>query len=139
MPRDLFNREIDYLRISVIDRCNLRSVYCMPVNEIRFQPRAELLTPSEIEAVVEAAVRVGFRKFRLTGDEPTLRLYLLIVQRIARVPGVGDLALTANAVASAVEVRFEKERGPDEHRCSDDKSSRWNCGHYTGQRKAHLF
>ena len=45
MPRDSFNREIDYLRISVIDRCNLRCVYCMPLNGIRFLPKAELLTP----------------------------------------------------------------------------------------------
>ena len=99
MPRDLFNREIDYLRISVIDRCNLRCVYCMPLNGIRFLPKADLLTPAEIEAVVQAAVSVGFRKFRLTGGEPTLRLDLLeIVERIARVPGVGDLALTTNAI-----------------------------------------
>jgi cyclic pyranopterin phosphate synthase len=99
MPRDLFNREIDYLRISVIDTCNLRCVYCMPLNGIRFLPKAELLTPREIESVVRAAVSVGFRKFRLTGGEPTLRLDLLeIVERIARVPGVGDLALTTNAI-----------------------------------------
>src|SRR5271167_225016 len=99
MPRDSFNREIDYLRISLIDRCNLRCVYCMPLNGIRFLPKAELLTPSEFEAVVQAAVRVGFRKFRLTGGEPTLRLDLLeIVERIARVPGVGELALTTNAI-----------------------------------------
>ena len=52
MPRDLFNREIDYLRISVIDRCNLRCIYCMPLNGIRVLPKAELLTPTEIEAVV---------------------------------------------------------------------------------------
>jgi cyclic pyranopterin phosphate synthase len=58
-----------------------------------------LLTPSEIEAVVRAAVSVGFRKFRPTGGEPTLRLDLLeIVERMANVPGVGELALTTNAI-----------------------------------------
>jgi cyclic pyranopterin phosphate synthase len=99
MPRDSFNREIDYLRISVIDHCNLRCIYCMPLNGIRFLPKTELLTPAEIEAVVRAAVSVGFRKFRLTGGEPTLRLDLLeIVDRIAKVPGVGELALTTNAI-----------------------------------------
>ncbi len=99
MPRDSFNREIDYLRISVIDRCNLRCVYCMPLNGIRFLPKAELLTPAEIESVARAAVSVGFRKFRLTGGEPTLRLDLLeIVERVAQVPGVGELALTTNAI-----------------------------------------
>jgi GTP 3',8-cyclase len=99
MPRDSFNRQIDYLRISVIERCNLRCVYCMPLNGIRFLPKTELLTSAEIEAVVRAAVSVGFRKFRLTGGEPTLRLDLLeIVERVAKLPGVGELALTTNAI-----------------------------------------
>jgi len=99
MPLDSFNREIGYLRISVIDSCNLRCVYCMPLNGIRFLPKAELLTPAEIEVVVRAAVRTGFRKFRLTGGEPTLRLDLLeIVERVAKVPGVGELAVTTNAI-----------------------------------------
>ena len=88
MPRDSFNREIDYLRISVTDRCNLRCVYCMPLEGLRFLPNSELLSAQEIERVVRAAVSVGFRKFRLTGGEPTLRLDLLeIVERIsAEVP-----------------------------------------------------
>jgi cyclic pyranopterin phosphate synthase len=99
MPRDSFNREIDYLRISVTDRCNLRCVYCMPLEGLRFLPNAELLSAEEIERVVRAAVSVGFRKFRLTGGEPTLRMDLLeIVERIAAVDGVGDLALTTNAL-----------------------------------------
>jgi len=99
VPLDSFNRQIDYLRISVIDRCNLRCVYCMPLNGLRFLPNAELLTPAEIEQVVRAAIRVGFRKFRLTGGEPTLRADLLeIVERIARVKDVGGLALTTNAL-----------------------------------------
>src|ERR1700675_3360224 len=99
MPRDSFNREIDYLRISVTDRCNLRCVYCMPLEGLRFLPNPDLLTAAEIERVVRAAVSVGFRKFRLTGGEPTLRLDLLeIVERVARVPGVGELALTTNAI-----------------------------------------
>jgi cyclic pyranopterin phosphate synthase len=99
MPRDSFNREIDYLRISVIDNCNLRCVYCMPLGGLRFLPRDELLTPAEIETVVRAAVSVGFRKFRLTGGEPLLRADLIeIVERLAAVEGVGDLALTTNAL-----------------------------------------
>lgn len=99
MPRDSFNREIDYLRISVIDNCNFRCVYCMPLGGLRFLPKADLLTPAEIETVVRAAVSVGFRKFRLTGGEPTLRADLVeIVERLAAVEGVGDLALTTNAL-----------------------------------------
>jgi len=99
MPRDSFNREINYLRISVTDRCNLRCVYCMPLEGLRFLPNPDLLTPLEIERVVRAAVSVGFRKFRLTGGEPTLRMDLLeIVERIAAIDGVGDLAVTTNAL-----------------------------------------
>src|SRR5487761_1862130 len=99
MPRDSFNREIDYLRISVTDRCNLRCVYCMPLEGLRFLPNPELLSAQEIERVVRAAVNVGFRKFRLTGGEPTLRLDLLeIIERISAIEGVGDLALTTNAL-----------------------------------------
>ena len=99
MPRDSFNREIDYLRLSVIDACNLRCVYCMPLEGLRFLPKDELLTPAEFETVARAAVSVGFRKFRLTGGEPTLRLDLVeIVERLARVPGVQGLALTTNAL-----------------------------------------
>lgn len=99
MPRDGFGREIDYLRISLTDRCNLRCIYCMPLGKLRFQPPEQLLTAAEIEQVVRAAVSIGFRKFRLTGGEPTLRADLVeIVERIAAVPGVGDLAMTTNAI-----------------------------------------
>ena len=99
MPRDSFNREIDYLRLSVIDRCNLRCVYCMPLEGLRFLPNTELLTAAEFETVARAAVSVGFRKFRLTGGEPTLRLDIVeIVERLSRVPGVNALALTTNAL-----------------------------------------
>jgi GTP 3',8-cyclase len=99
VPRDSFNREIDYLRLSVIDRCNLRCVYCMPLEGLRFLPNTELLTPAEFETVARAAVSVGFRKFRLTGGEPTLRLDIVeIVERLSRVPGVNALALTTNAL-----------------------------------------
>src|SRR4029453_11526630 len=99
MPRDVFGREIDYLRISVIDHCNLRCVYCMPLRGLTFVPSDELLTAAEIERVARAGVGLGFRKFRLTGGEPTLRPDLVeIVRRIASVPGAEDVAMTTNAI-----------------------------------------
>lgn len=99
MPRDRFGREIDYLRISVIDHCNLRCVYCMPLRGLTFVPAPDVLTAAEIETVARAAVSVGFRKFRLTGGEPTLRSDIVdIVGRIAAIPGVQDVAMTSNAV-----------------------------------------
>jgi GTP 3',8-cyclase len=97
--KDRFGREIDYLRLSVIDHCNLRCVYCMPLRGLTFIPSPELLTAEEIETVARAAVSVGFRKFRLTGGEPTLRPDLVdIVGRVASLPGVRDVAMTTNAV-----------------------------------------
>jgi cyclic pyranopterin phosphate synthase len=99
LPRDRFGREIDYLRLSVIDHCNLRCVYCMPLRGLSFVPSPELLTAAEIETVARAAVGVGFRKFRLTGGEPTLRPDLVeITARIASVPGVQGLAMTTNGI-----------------------------------------
>src|SRR6266850_2478148 len=99
MPNDRFGREIDYLRISLIDHCNLRCVYCMPLAGAAFVPTADLLTAAEVEAVAQAAVAVGFRRIRLTGGEPTLRPDLVeIVERLARIPGLRDLALTTNGI-----------------------------------------
>jgi GTP 3',8-cyclase len=99
VPKDRFGREINYLRISVIDHCNLRCVYCMPLRGLSFVPSPELLTAEEIETVAQAAVQVGFRKFRLTGGEPTLRPDIVeIVRRVAATPGVEDVAMTTNAV-----------------------------------------
>jgi cyclic pyranopterin phosphate synthase len=103
LPADRFGRDINYLRISVTDHCNLRCVYCMPLRGLRFVPAPELLTAPEIETVARAAVAVGFRKFRLTGGEPTLRADLVdIVGRIASVgqkQGIDiDIAMTTNGI-----------------------------------------
>ncbi len=99
MPLDRFNREIDYLRISLTDHCNLRCVYCMPLQGAAYAPLEGLLTASEIERVARAAAAVGFRKVRLTGGEPTLRPDLVdIVERVARVPGIRDVAMTTNGI-----------------------------------------
>jgi len=99
VPRDRFEREIDYLRISVTDRCNLRCTYCMPLDGPVLAPEPEVLTAEEIALVVRAAVSVGFRKFRLTGGEPLLRADILdIVRSVARTDGVRDIALTTNGI-----------------------------------------
>ena len=99
MPLDGFGRTIDYLRISVIDHCNLRCVYCMPLSGLKFSRSDDLLSPAEIERVAQAAVAVGFRKVRLTGGEPTLRPDLLeIVGRLGRLSGLRDIAMTTNGI-----------------------------------------
>ena len=99
MPRDRFDREIDYLRISLTDHCNLRCVYCMPLSEVHYAPPANALRPEEIERIVRAAASVGFRKVRLTGGEPTLRPDLVdIVKRVSKVDGIEDVAMTTNGI-----------------------------------------
>lgn len=99
MPRDSFGRDIDYLRISLTDHCNLRCVYCMPLRGLTFAPAEELLTARELANVARAAASVGFRRIRLTGGEPMLRRDLLeIVERLRRVERIADLSMTTNGV-----------------------------------------
>jgi len=99
MPKDQFGREIDYLRISLIDHCNLRCIYCMPLSGLQFVPPPELLTAAEIETVGRAAIEAGFRRVRLTGGEPTLRADLVeIVARLAAITGMRDVAMTTNGL-----------------------------------------
>jgi GTP 3',8-cyclase len=112
VPLDSYSREIDYLRLSVIDHCNLRCVYCMPLRGLSFIPSPELLTAPEIETVVRAAVAIGFRKFRLTGGEPTLRPDIVeITHKVASVTGVSDLAMTTNGILLPRLARPLKEAG----------------------------
>ena len=95
---DSFDRRIDYLRISLTDKCNLRCTYCMPENMI-FRPTAELMQDDEVLRLVQLFARLGFDKFRLTGGEPTVRLGVVnLVRQIAAVPGVNSLSMTTNGV-----------------------------------------
>jgi cyclic pyranopterin phosphate synthase len=97
--QDSYGREINYLRISLTDRCNLRCLYCMPLDGLTFVPGQELLTPAEIESIARAAAEVGFYKIRLTGGEPTLRHDLIeIVERLAHIPGLRELVMTTNGL-----------------------------------------
>ena len=99
MPVDGFGRQIDYLRISLIDHCNLRCVYCMPLSGLQYARSEDLLSAADIERVARAALTVGFRKMRLTGGEPTLRPDLLeIVERLGRLTELRDLAMTTNGI-----------------------------------------
>lgn len=94
---DLQARKVSYLRVSVTDRCNYRCSYCMPEAGVEVVPRDDLLTFAEIERLVRIFVSLGVRKVRLTGGEPLVRKDLVdLVQRLARIDGVQDLALTTN-------------------------------------------
>ncbi|MGZ6347728.1 MAG: GTP 3',8-cyclase MoaA [Anaerolineales bacterium] len=99
MLTDSFGRTITYLRISLTDRCNLRCVYCMPADGIRWTPSADLLGDDQIVHVVEVAASLGIRKIRLTGGEPLVRPGILdLVRRITVIPGIQDLSLTTNGI-----------------------------------------
>src|SRR5436309_9043813 len=96
---DGFGRRIDYLRISLTDRCNLRCVYCMPATGMHVAPRDELLTDQELLRVVRLTSELGFRIFRLTGGEPTVRPHLPeLIAAIKALPGADEVALTTNAM-----------------------------------------
>jgi cyclic pyranopterin phosphate synthase len=107
--RDGFGRRIEYLRISVTDKCNLRCVYCMPEHGLPWLARQEILTYEEIAAVVRTMATLGLRRIRLTGGEPLVRRDLAaLVRSLAAIPGIDDIALSTNAVlldAQAEELR----------------------------------
>lgn len=93
---DGFNRKIDYLRISVTDRCNFRCVYCMPSEGVEFVPREELLTYDEIERIAKVFVKLGIEKIRISGGEPTVRKDITeLVRRIGQLP-LKSFAMTTN-------------------------------------------
>ncbi len=95
--KDSYGRNINYLRLSLTDRCNLRCVYCMPMHGLKFIPDEKLLQPDEIERVVKAAAETGFNKVRLTGGEPTLRPDIVeIVARIKSIAGINEVTMTTN-------------------------------------------
>lgn len=96
---DRFGRIHTSLRISVTDRCNIRCFYCMPLENIQFQPRAEILTFEEIERLVRVGSELGIRKLRLTGGEPLVRSDLpQLVKRLRDLPGIEEIALTTNGI-----------------------------------------
>jgi len=96
---DPFGRKVDYLRISVTDRCNERCLYCMPEGYKGWETKPDHLTAEEIVRVVHAAAGLGFRKFRLTGGEPLTRSDVpKIVRAITQISGVESVCLSTNGM-----------------------------------------
>ncbi|ARU31893.1 GTP 3',8-cyclase MoaA [Sulfuriferula sp. AH1] len=95
---DPFGRRIEYLRLSVTDRCDLRCSYCIPEDFRDFEEPAHWLSFDEIERLLGAFARLGLQRIRMTGGEPLLRRHLpQLAQRIAALPGINDLSLSTNA------------------------------------------
>ena len=96
--RDLYGRNIDYMRISITDRCNLRCRYCMPTG-LSWIPMEEILTYEEIETVCRLAVSLGINKFKITGGEPLVRKGCPeLIGRIKQIPGVEQVTITTNGI-----------------------------------------
>ena len=93
---DGHNRRVDYLRLSVTDRCDFRCVYCM-AEDMQFLPRQQILTLEELFQVAQSFVALGTRKIRLTGGEPLIRPGVVqLCEQIAALPGLRELCLTTN-------------------------------------------
>ena len=96
---DQFGRSIEYLRISVTDRCNFRCTYCMPLEGLPWLPKSDILSYEEIVEVVTQLAPLGLRRIRLTGGEPTIRPQLAtLVAQLRAVRGVSDISLSTNGV-----------------------------------------
>lgn len=110
--QDTYQREINYLRVSVTDRCNLRCIYCMPSEGVQSAPHEEILRLEEIETIVRAAALIGVKKIRLTGGEPLVRRGLEdLVRRISGIPGIDDITLTTNGLLLPSRAGALKEAG----------------------------
>ncbi len=109
---DSFQRPINYLRISVTDRCNLRCVYCMPAEGVPLMAHADILSYEEIYIVVKAAAEMGINKVRLTGGEPLVRAGLSdLIRLLVGIEAIDDISLTTNGILLAQHAATLKEAG----------------------------
>jgi cyclic pyranopterin phosphate synthase len=111
---DAFHRRIDYLRISLTDRCNLKCIYCMPGSGVTLLEKSALLTAQEIARIVQVAHQYGVRKVRLTGGEPLLRADIIpLISSLKHAIGIRDLSLTTNGMLLAGMAKQLKTAGLD--------------------------
>ncbi len=111
---DKFNRKIDYLRISVTDRCNLRCTYCMPEEGVATKSHSSIKKKKKMVEVAREAGALGIKKIRLTGGEPLVRKGVLsLIEQLKKLPGLNELTLTTNGVLLDTMARPLKETGID--------------------------
>lgn len=110
MLYDNHGRPINYVRLAVTDRCNLRCFYCMPEEGIKFAPKRDILSFEEMERLLRLLSEMGIDKVRLTGGEPFVRRDLMVfIEKIAALPGIKKIALTTNGTLTAPLVRHFKD------------------------------
>ncbi len=118
---DQFGRSIEYLRISITDRCNFRCQYCMPLEGLPWLPKDEILRYEEIAEIVRQLAPLGLRRLRLTGGEPTIRPQLASLVRMLRdIQGVEDIALSTNGVKLPAMAEELRDAGLDRINISAD-------------------
>ncbi|OGW85383.1 MAG: cyclic pyranopterin phosphate synthase MoaA [Omnitrophica bacterium RIFCSPHIGHO2_02_FULL_46_11] len=123
--KDQFGRELTYLRISVVDRCNLRCLYCMPAHGAGFETWDDLLSYEEMVKLVEYFSELGIRKVRITGGEPLVRKDIAeLMFRIKEIPGIHELALSTNGVFLKGQVQKLQAAGLDRINISLDTLNR---------------
>ncbi len=111
---DKYGREIDYIRISVTDRCNLRCLYCMPEEGVSMVSHEEILSYDEIVTLAEVFASLGIRKIKLTGGEPLVRKDCCdLVKRIRKIPGIETVTITTNGILLADNLDRLAEAGID--------------------------
>lgn len=112
MATDIYQRKINYLRVSITDRCNLRCFYCMPKEGVEWQEAKEILRYEEIERIIGIALKLGINKVRLTGGEPLVRKNVVpFIQRVAKMDGIKDLSMTTNGILLASKAKALKDAG----------------------------
>ncbi|MDO8070963.1 GTP 3',8-cyclase MoaA [Janthinobacterium sp. SUN176] len=132
--QDRFGRSIDYVRLSVTDRCDLRCSYCMPKGFRGFEEPKDWLTFDEIERLLGIFVRLGTRRVRLTGGEPLLRRNLPeLAQRLSALPGLQDLSLSTNATQLGKHAVALRAAGVDRINVSLDSLDRACMQQITGR------
>ena len=118
---DQFGRRIEYLRISVTDRCNFRCAYCMPLEGLPWLPREDILSYEEITEIVRQLAPLGVSRLRITGGEPTIRPQLAtLIAMLRAVPGIEDIALSTNGVKLPQMAEELKSAGLDRVNMSAD-------------------
>lgn len=112
--RDSYDREVNYLRISVTDRCNLRCTYCMPASGIRQVRHDEILTFEKIARVAREASQLGISKIRITGGEPLVRKNIaFLIRSLKAIAGIREVSLTTNGVLLPVQAAEIRQAGLD--------------------------
>ena len=132
--RDQFERNINYMRVSVTDRCNLRCVYCMPKDGVQQISHDEILTFDEIARVCRIGAELGISRIKLTGGEPLVRKGIEdLAEMICRIPGIEQVTLTTNGILLKDKLPALKKAGISAVNISLDTMDRAQYQELTGK------